>query len=254
MSLLALEGVCVSFGGIAAVRDVSMTLHAGEIHGVIGPNGAGKTSLINAITGVVKTLAGSIRLADRDITRLAPEAIALLGVGRTFQHVELFRDESVIENVLTGLYRHHRYGVGSAMFGLVRRAEDQARRAALDLLDAFELTGFADARAGDLPFGVQKRVDLARALAGRPRILLLDEPVSGMSEREANAAVTAARSLAHERGITLLVIEHNMRVMMRLAERITVMHRGRIIGAGSPAEIASDPAVIDAYLGEAVDA
>jgi ABC-type branched-subunit amino acid transport system ATPase component len=178
----------------------------------------------------------------------------LLGVGRTFQHVELFRDETVIENVLTGLYRHHRYGVGSAMLGLVKRAEDQARHAALDLLDAFDLTAFADARAGDLPFGVQKRVDLARALAGRPRILLLDEPVSGMSETEANAAVAAARSLAHDRGISLLVVEHNMRVMMRLAERITVMHRGRVIGEGSPAEIASDPAVIDAYLGEAADA
>jgi ABC-type branched-subunit amino acid transport system ATPase component len=140
------------------------------------------------------------------------------------------------------------------MLGLVKRAEDQARHAALDLLDAFDLTTFADARAGDLPFGVQKRVDLARALAGRPRILLLDEPVSGMSETEANAAVAAARSLAHDRGISLLVVEHNMRVMMRLAERITVMHRGRVIGEGSPAEIASDPAVIDAYLGEAADA
>jgi branched-chain amino acid transport system ATP-binding protein len=254
MTLLSLEGVSVSFGGVAAVRHVAMRLEAGEIRGLIGPNGAGKTSLINAIAGVVTPQSGSIRFADREITRLAPERISSLGVGRTFQHVELFRDETVIENVLTGLYRHHVYGLAPAMLGLRHGAEMQARREAAELLRMFELSSFAHARAGDLPFGIQKRVDLARAIAARPKLLLLDEPVSGMSEAEANAAIAAARSLAHERGVTLLIVEHNMRVMMRLAERITVMHRGRVLAEGTPAEVSADPAVIDAYLGEVAHA
>ena len=254
MTLLSLDAVSVSFGGVAAVREVAMRLEEGEIRGLIGPNGAGKTSLINAIAGVVRPRSGSIRFADREITRIAPEIISSLGMGRTFQHVELFRDETVIENVLTGLYRHQVYGLASAMLGLRRRTEGTARREALDLLGMFELSSFADARAGDLPFGIQKRVDLARAIAARPKLLLLDEPVSGMSEAEANAAIATARSLAHERGVTLLIVEHNMRVMMRLAERITVMHRGRVIAEGTPAEVSADPMVVDAYLGEVAHA
>ena len=254
MTLLAIDGVSVSFGGVAAVRDIAVRVEAGEIRGLIGPNGAGKTSLINAIAGVVEPLSGSIRFEDREITRLAPEIISSLGIGRTFQHVELFRDETVLENVLTGLYRHHAYGIAPAMLGFRHRAEAQARGEAEDLLGMFDLSTFADSRAGDLPFGIQKRVDLARAIAARPKLLLLDEPVSGMSEAEASAAIAAARSVAHERGVTLLIVEHNMRVMMRLAERITVMHRGRIIAEGTPSEISADPGVVDAYLGEATHA
>jgi branched-chain amino acid transport system ATP-binding protein len=254
MTLLVIDGVSVSFGGVAAVRDVTMRLEPGEIRGLIGPNGAGKTSLINAVAGVVAQQSGSIRFEDREITRLAPEIISSLGIGRTFQHVELFRDETVLENVITGLYRHHAYGIAPAMLGLRDRVEAQARGEAEDLLRMFDLSPFADARAGNLPFGIQKRIDLARAIAARPKLLLLDEPVSGMSEAEANAAIATARSLAHERGVTLLIVEHNMRVMMRLAERITVMHRGRVIAEGTPALISADPGVVDAYLGEAAHA
>ncbi len=250
MSLLAIESVAVSFGGVAAVRDVTMQLERGEIRGLIGPNGAGKTSLINAITGVVAVQSGAIKFAERDITALAPDRISEIGIGRTFQHVELFREETVFENVLSGLYRHHAYGLAAAMLGLAGRAESHARREALALLDAFELRPLADTRAGDLPFGIQKRVDMARALAVRPRLLLLDEPVSGMSEAEANEAIATTRALARERDVTLLIVEHNMRVMMALAERITVMHEGRIIAEGSPADVRADGAVIDAYLGE----
>jgi branched-chain amino acid transport system ATP-binding protein len=250
VSLLSLDAVSVRFGGIAAVREVSLRLARGEIRGLIGPNGAGKTSLINAITRVVDIQSGSISFEGRDITALVPESICQLGIGRTFQHVELFRAETVFENILTGLYRHYVYGLGPAMFGLVGRAEEEARRECRELLDAFALTQLADARAGDLPFGIQKRVDMARALAMRPQLLLLDEPVSGMSENEANEAIATTRNVARERGITLLIVEHNMRVMMQLAERITVMHEGRVIAEGSPAEIRSDRGVIDAYLGE----
>ena len=165
----------------------------------------------------------------------------------------MFRDETVLENVLTGLYNHHVYGIAAAMlgFGRARRVEADARREAMALLEAFALVPLAAAPVRDLPFGIQKRVDLARALAVRPQMLLLDEPISGMSEAEADAAVTTIRALALERAITLLVVEHNMRVMMRLATRITVMHEGGIIAEGAPNEIRGDPLVIDAYLGEA---
>jgi branched-chain amino acid transport system ATP-binding protein len=255
VSLLALSSVSVGFGGVAAVRGVNMRVEAREIRGLIGPNGAGKTSLINAISGIVRPSDGSISFDDREITALAPEIISARGIGRTFQHVELFRDESVVDNVLTGLYRHHVYGVATAIagFGRARRVETAARHEAAGLLEAFALAPLANSPVRDLPFGIQKRVDLARALAGRPQLLLLDEPISGMSETEADAAVASIRTLARERGITLLVVEHNMRVMMRLAERLTVMHHGDIIAEGTPAEIRADAKVVDAYLGEEGD-
>jgi branched-chain amino acid transport system ATP-binding protein len=256
MSLLKLVGVSVSFGGVAAVSELSLDLEASEIRGLIGPNGAGKTSLINAVTGIVKPISGRISFDGHDITGLEPDVICRLGVGRTFQHVELFREQTVLENVLTGLYRHQAYGTIGAALRLpsVRREEAAARKEALALLDALNLRGFENQRPGDLPFGIQKRIDMARALAVRPRLLLLDEPVSGMSEAEADATIATARAAAKERGVTLLVVEHNMRVMMRLADRITAMHQGRVIADGTPDQVRLDRSVIDAYLGEEADA
>jgi branched-chain amino acid transport system ATP-binding protein len=252
MSLLALDNVFVSFGGVAAVRGVTVRVEEGEIRGLIGPNGAGKTSLINSITGIVRPGGGAIAFGGDEITALAPNVIAARGIGRTFQHVELFREATVLDNVLTGLYRHHVYGVAAAIagWGRARRVEDEARREALALLDAFDLAPLALVPVRDLPFGIQKRIDLARALAVQPRLLLLDEPISGMSEAEADAAVGMLRDLAERRHITLLVVEHNMRVMMRLVSRITVMHQGEILAEGLPAEIRANPAVVEAYLGE----
>jgi branched-chain amino acid transport system ATP-binding protein len=251
MTLLSLDSVSVSFGGVKAVADVSLALAAGEIRGLIGPNGAGKTSLINAITGIVRAQAGRITIGGHNLLGLAPDAICKLGVARTFQHVELFRDATVLANVMTGLYRHQSYGVLAAALRLpgAQQEEGQALEEAHALLAAFDLTPLTHEIAGSLPFGIQKRIDMARALAARPSLLLLDEPVSGMSESEADAAITTARSLARDRGITLLVVEHNMRVMMRLAERITVMHQGRVIAEGTPEQIRANAAVVDAYLG-----
>jgi len=255
MSLLAVNDVSVSFGGVVAVNGVTMRIEANEIRGLIGPNGAGKSSLINAITGMIRPDSGTIVFADRPIAALPPDLISARGIGRTFQHVELFRDETVLDNVLTGLYSHHVYGVVAAMIGAgrARRVEKETRREAAELLEAFDLTTLAAAPVRDLPFGIQKRVDLARALAVRPQMLLLDEPISGMSEAEADAAVATIRALAAERAITLLVVEHNMRVMMRLATRITVMHHGAILAEGTPDDVHSNPLVVDAYLGNADD-
>jgi branched-chain amino acid transport system ATP-binding protein len=252
MSLLDLDSVFVSFGGLAAVRGVTMNVEQGEIRGLIGPNGAGKTSLINSITGIVRPDSGAIAFGEQTITTLAPDVIAARGIGRTFQHVELFREATVLDNVLSGLYRHHVYGIAAAIagWGRAQRVENETRREALALLEAFDLAPLAFVPVGDLPFGIQKRVDLARALAVQPRLLLLDEPISGMSETEADAAVGMLRDLAERRRITLLVVEHNMRVMMRLASRITVMHQGEILAEGSPADIRNNRAVIEAYLGE----
>jgi branched-chain amino acid transport system ATP-binding protein len=248
---LRLDGVTVRFGGVVAARDVSLAVPPGEIRGLIGPNGAGKTTLINAITGAVALAAGRILLDGAPISGQASHTIARRGVGRTFQHVEAFHEMSVIDNVLVGVGRSRLPFWRAALnTRAAERAERAAIRFATETLDAFGLLPHRNTRASDLPFGLLKRMDLARALAARPTLLLMDEPTSGMSESEADAAITTARELAGQRGITLLVVEHNMRVMMALADRITVMQFGAIVAEGTPAEIQRNPAVIDAYLGE----
>ena len=253
MALLEIDALSVRFGGVVAVAEVSMDVAPGEIHGIIGPNGAGKTSLINAVTGMAVAQSGSIRFDGIQTAGMAPHLISSLGLGRTFQHVELFGDRSVFENVLTGFYRHQAYGLLASALRLPKavQSERNTREQARRLLDAFDLAALAETPAGRLPFGIQKRVDIARALAAEPRLLLLDEPVSGMSETEAEAAVTTMRKLAREHRITLVVVEHNMRVLMNLAERVTVLNQGRLLASGTPAEMQAHPAVIEAYLGDA---
>jgi ABC-type branched-subunit amino acid transport system ATPase component len=249
---LVLEHVAVQFGGLAAVRDLSLTVAPGEIRGLIGPNGAGKTTAINAVTGIVHVSSGRIALDGENITNHPPHRISRYGIARTFQHVEPFGDMSVLENVLVGVARHAPVPLWAAALATAgaRRAEAAAREQALTLLDAFSLLPQRDHRASDLPFGVLKRMDLARALAARPKLLLMDEPTSGMSESEADSAIAAVRRIADAGAITLLVIEHNMRVMMALADTVTVMQNGALIAEGTPAEIQRNAAVIDAYLGE----
>lgn len=249
---LELDRVAVHFGGVVAIRELSLAVAPGEIRGLIGPNGAGKTTAINAITGTVALTGGTIRLDGQDIAGLAAHEISRRGVGRTFQHVEPFGELSVLDNVLVGTGRHAPVGLLAAAMATAgaRAGERAARQVAMSTLEAFGLQSYRDTRASELPFGVLKRMDLARALAGQPTLLLLDEPTSGMSASEADSAIATARALAETRGITLLVIEHNMRVMMALADRITVMQYGAVVAEGTPAEIQTNPTVIDAYLGE----
>ena len=253
MNFFSIENLTLRFGGLFALNKVSLYLKgAGEIHGLIGPNGAGKTSLINAITGVYRPTHGRISFLGKDLVGLAAHEIAALGIGRTFQNVEIFSDQTVLNNVLTGLHLHLRHGFWSSSLGLPRaqKGELEARKEAGALLEIFNLGDYRDTLAGDLPFGILKRLELARALAARPRLLLLDEPTSGMSELEAEETISMLRKLAQEHTLTLLVIEHNMRVIMSLAERLTVLNYGEKIAEGSPEVIQKNPAVISAYLGE----
>jgi branched-chain amino acid transport system ATP-binding protein len=249
---LRLESVTVRFGGVVAARDVSLAVAPGEIRGLIGPNGAGKTTLINAITGAVPLAGGRVLFDGRPISGHASHHIGRRGVGRTFQHVEPFNEMTLLDNVLVGVGRQSRAPFWSAALDTpgAARSEREAIAFATDTLDAFGLLPHRNTRASDLPFGLLKRMDLARALAARPMLLLMDEPTSGMSESEADTAIATARALAEERGITLLVVEHNMRVMMALADRITVMQFGAVVAEGTPEEIQRNPTVIDAYLGE----
>jgi branched-chain amino acid transport system ATP-binding protein len=255
-ALLELQAVTVRFGGITAANEVSFSVERGEIRGLIGPNGAGKTTIINAITGAVALSAGAIRFDGRPIARKRAFEISRLGVGRTFQHVEPFADMTVRDNVLIGLGRRAHVPFGHAALGThsARETERESIATVERILELFGLLPYRHGRAAELPFGLLKRMDLARALAGRPSLLLMDEPTSGMSESEADSAIATARQLAASEGITLLVVEHNMRVMMALADRITVMQNGRVLTEGTPAEIQRNSEVIDAYLGESEDA
>ncbi|MBW1981606.1 MAG: ABC transporter ATP-binding protein [Deltaproteobacteria bacterium] len=249
--LLQTEQLCKSFGGVQAVYDVTFSVYSGQIKGVIGPNGAGKTTLFNLFTGVYPADKGKVYFCGRSLEGLAPYKVAEYGIARTFQNVELFEHMSVLENVMVGLHPRTRVGFLGAAFRLpsARREEKHIRQQALEILEFIKLAEKADLASGSLPFGLQRKLEIARALAVGPKLLLLDEPASGL-----NAAETAdlGRLLLRirQRGITILLVEHDMSLTMDICDEIMVMDYGRKLAEGSPREIQQHPEVIAAYLGE----
>jgi branched-chain amino acid transport system ATP-binding protein len=254
---LEVNDVGLRFGGVQALRDVSITITQGEIHAIIGPNGAGKTSLLNCMNGLYRPQQGSIRLHNgtvHELTRARPSRIARWGVARSFQNIELFRHMTVVENLLLGRHVQMRHNIASSLlyYGPARRQEIRHRELVEEVIDFLELQAVRKQEVGTLSYGFQKRVELGRALCMQPAVLLLDEPMAGMNAEEKEDMARYILDVNELAGVTVVLIEHDMSVVMDISHVVTVLDFGVVIAKGSPSEVAAEPAVVKAYLGEHV--
>ncbi|MGW8193078.1 MAG: ABC transporter ATP-binding protein [Desulforhopalus sp.] len=252
MTQLLVSGVTLTFGGINALSSVNMTIQPGVITSIIGPNGAGKTSLLNCISGFYHPTRGQITYGERNLTHASPHQISTIGIARAFQNLELFRGLSVLDNLLLARHQNLKYSIFHAIvyYGKASRVEAENRGYVEKVIDFMELEPYRKQMVGNLSYGVQKRVEVARALTLSPQLLLLDEPMAGMNIEEKEDIVRFILDLKKEWNITVVLVEHDLGVVMDISDQIYVLDFGEVIGSGSPAEVASNPKVIEAYIGE----
>ena len=252
MALLEVKNLSISFGGLKAVDNFHINIEKGQLYGLIGPNGAGKTTIFNLLTGVYKPNAGSIVLDDTNITGKSTIEINQAGIARTFQNIRLFKDMSVLDNVKAGLHNHHKYSTVEGIFRLPRyyKIEKEMDEEAMSLLKVFDLDKECDFKASNLPYGKQRKLEIARALATEPKLLLLDEPAAGMNPNETAELMETIRFVRDNFDMTLLLIEHDMKLVSGICEKLTVLNFGQVLREGATSDVLHDPEVIKAYLGE----
>lgn len=250
--VLETKNLGISFGGLKAVQDVNLKIKKGQIYGLIGPNGAGKTTVFNLLTGVYKPTTGTFYLDGEDLTGKTQEKINHKGIARTFQNIRLFKDMPVLDNVKVGLHNHHPY---STLTGILRlpkyyKVEKEMNERAMEILGVFDLDKEADTLAGNLPYGKQRKLEIARALATEPKLLLLDEPAAGMNPNETQELMDTIRFVREHFDMTVLLIEHDMKLVGGICEELTVLNFGQVLIQGETSAVLKDPTVITAYLGE----
>ena len=249
---LKVDDITLSFGGLNALTDVSMIIEPGLITSIIGPNGAGKTSMLNCISGFYHPTRGEIHFGDRRLTHASPHQVSCMGIARAFQNIELFRGLTVLDNLMLARHQYLNYSVLHAVvfFGRAAREEAANRKNVEEVIDFMELEPYRKRTVGSLAYGIQKRVEMARALTLDPKLLLLDEPMAGMNVEEKEDMVRFVLDIQKERGITVVLVEHDLGVVMDISDQVYVLDFGQLIGAGNPAEVAKDRRVIEAYIGE----
>lgn len=252
MALLEVKNLSISFGGLKAVDNFHVEIEKGQLYGLIGPNGAGKTTIFNLLTGVYKPNAGSIVLDDTNITGKSTIEINQAGIARTFQNIRLFKDMSVLDNVKAGLHNHHKYSTVEGIFRLPRyyKIEKEMDEEAMSLLKVFDLDKECYFKASNLPYGKQRKLEIARALATEPKLLLLDEPAAGMNPNETAELMETIRFVRDNFDMTVLLIEHDMKLVSGICEKLTVLNFGQVLREGATSDVLHDPEVIKAYLGE----